>query len=622
MKYVPEINGLRALAVLAVFLFHLEIASVSGGFVGVDAFFVISGYLITSIIGADLARGRFSFREFYARRMLRILPALYVVSLGIALLFSLMFPPAISGRLLLSMVAGLLSYSNIWFYFTVDYFGVNLTEPTLHYWSLAVEEQFYLVMPLLFWLGWRQGGRRFALGLFVAMFAVSLLASGYIVGDHQSQAFYLPWLRAWELLAGSLLSFVPRERLPLAQRRVLAEAGMLALLGTICLYDEKILFPGFSALLPVLATAAMILGADSSSVAGWVLKTPPAQWLGKISYSLYLVHWPVTCLVSLVFALSTKSKIGIFLISLALAWASWRFVESRFRVASGEMGLRNVFVRSGVFTALCAVVFTTANLGGVWLWERHPRAIAHATVNVDTSYFKHDTCFLTSHSDALRFYRRDLCLQPSGQRENVLVIGDSHAANIVEALRRQHPAVNVLQATAVGCRPLLGNRGAKRCTDLVDFIYRDWYPRNASRIDKVVLAGRWESGDIGDIDRSITALKAFGASIIVYGPVPEYMVPVPLILAYQEIVRIPLSMKLQRPDRQPLDVLLQQRVGGGVTYFSPYRNLCGGSTCIVEDGGVPVYLDRDHLTPRGADIAVRGIPIAALPGQIANNAFE
>ena len=137
-----------------------------------------------------------------------------------------------------------------------------------------------------------------------------------------------------------------------------------------------------------------------------------------------------------------------------------------------------------------------ANLGGVRLWESYPRAIAYTMTDTDLSYFNRDTCFLTSQSDALRFYRQDLCLQPSSQRENVLVIGDSHAANIVEALKRQYPGVNVLQATAVGCKPVLDSRGAKRCTDLVDFIYSDWYPHNATRIAKVVLASRWESGDL------------------------------------------------------------------------------------------------------------------------------
>ncbi|MEW7847155.1 acyltransferase family protein [Massilia aurea] len=617
MKYVPEINGIRALAVLAVFLFHLNVASVPGGFVGVDAFFVISGYLITSIIGVDLARKRFSFREFYARRMLRILPALFVVTLGTALVFSLMFPPSTSDRLLRSLFAGLLSYSNIWFYFTVDYFAVNLTEPTLHYWSLAVEEQFYLVMPVLFWLAWRQGGRKFALGFFAVLFAVSLLASGYVVVHDQPQAFYMPWLRAWELLVGSLASFVQRDRLPQALRRALAETGMLVLLATIFLYDEKLLFPGFSALPPVMATVALILGADSRSLAGWVLKTPPAQWFGKISYSLYLVHWPAICLLSLVFTLTTKYKIGIFLISVVLAWVLWRFVEARYRVAPGQAGWNKVFVRTGAVTVLCAMAFTSANLAGLRLWQSNPAAIAYAAVNLDTSYFNRNTCFLTDQSDSLRFYRQDLCLQLSSDRKNVLVMGDSHAANIVEALKRQYATVNVMQATAVGCRPLLGNRGAKRCTDLVDYIYRDWYPRNASRVHKVILAGRWEDGDLADFERSIGALKALQASIIVYGPVPEYIVPVPLILAYQEIGRIPLSMNLKRPDRERIDTLMRQRLDLEVAYFSPYRKLCGAVTCLVDEGGASLYLDRDHLTSRGADLAVVGMPIVGVPDQIA-----
>lgn len=619
MKYVPEINGMRALAVMAVFMFHLNIAGVSGGFVGVDTFFVISGYLITSIIGTELRHQRFSFREFYARRMLRILPALYMVSIGIALVFSLLFPPDISNNLLWSMFAGLLSYSNIWFYHTVDYFGVNMTEPTLHYWSLAVEEQFYLVMPLMFWLGWRQGRQKFALGLFCVLFATSLLAAGYVVTEHQSQAFYLPWLRAWELLAGSLISFLPRERIPVALRRLLAEVGLLGLLATMCLYDEKILFPGFSALPPVLATMALIVGADSRSFAGWILKTPPAQWLGKISYSLYLVHWPVICVISLVFTLSTKYKIGIFLISVSLAWLLWRFVESRFRVGAGQFDVHRVFVRAGVFTGMCAIMFTTFNVSGLHLWQNHPRAIAYAAGHTDMSYFNQNTCFLTGQSDGLQFFRQDLCLQPNEGRDNVLVIGDSHAANIVEALKREYPNVNVMQATAAGCRPLLGNRGVKACVDLINFIYRDWLPKNASRIQKVVLAGRWESGDFQDFDRSLTALNVLKASVIVYGPVPEYMVPVPLILAYQDIVRMPLSMRLERPDRQQFDAMLRARLGSGVTYFSPYWNLCNETRCIVEEGGASIYVDRDHLTPRGADIAVRGMPIETQPRQVANN---
>jgi peptidoglycan/LPS O-acetylase OafA/YrhL len=613
MKYVPEINGIRAIAVLAVLLFHIELPVLQGGFVGVDAFFVISGYLITSIIAADLALGRFSFREFYARRMLRILPALYVVSLGTAVVFSLLFPPGM-GKLLSAMFAGLLSLSNIWFYFTVDYFGITLAQPTLHYWSLAVEEQFYLALPLLFWLAWRRGGRRWALGLFVVLTLASLLAAGYVAGHDRSQAFYLPWLRAWELLVGSLLAFVHFDRLPRLLKRVLAEAGMLGLLACIWLYDDKMVFPGFSALPPVLATAALIAGAGSGSVAGWLLKTPPAQWFGKISYSLYLVHWPIICLVSLLAALTIRYQIGIVVLSVLLAWLSWRFVESRFRVAPSQIGLHRVFVRAGVATAACSVVFVAANFGAGQLWQNFPRAIDYANARTtDLAFFHRDTCFLTAQSDALSYFRQDLCLQQSTQRENVLVIGDSHAANIVDALKREFPHAQILQATAVGCKPVLGGSGAKRCTDLVDFIYRDWYPRHAAGIGKVVLASRWDASDLPLLNRTVEEMAKYGSHFVVYGPVPEYLVPVPLLLAYEEIIRMPLGARLTRTDRKPIDQLIAQGLSKRATYFSPFQNLCTGSACLLQDAGVALYLDRDHLTPRGAEMAVRGLARGAAP---------
>lgn len=610
MKYVPEINGARAVAVVSVLLYHLNFHWIPGGFVGVDIFFVISGYLITSIIGNDLARGRFSFREFYGRRMLRILPALYVVSVVTALVFSLLFPPQISTELLKSMVAGLLSYSNIWFYFTVDYFGDNVTQPTLHYWSLAVEEQFYFVLPLLYWWIWGRGGAKWRWPVFGALFAISLVWSGLVVEKHQSQAFFLPWLRAWELLAGSLLSLVQLDRIGERLKGWLADIGLAMLLLAIFTYDEKMVFPGYSALLPVAGTVLLIAGAGSGrSIANWLLRQAPAQWLGKVSYSLYLVHWPLICLVSLVFALSIKYKLLLLVVSLVAAWISWRFVESPFRRSVSEIGVGKVFKVTGAVTAACAALFVLFNVGGTGLWRQYPQAIAYAEAgHTDLTFFHRDTCFLTAQSDALRFYRRDLCLSPVAGRDNVLVIGDSHGANIVDALRAEYPAAHIMQATAVGCKPTLDSRGAKRCTDLVSWILKDWLPGAGAGVTRVVLAGRWDGSDAEAVSATVTYLDGLGRRPLVYGPVPEYMVPVPLILAYEQIVGRSLRERLVKSDRAPLDQAFAARFGE--LYFSPYRNLCPAAGCIVERDGAPVFFDRDHLTVAGARIAVRGMPLA------------
>lgn len=608
MKHIPEIDGVRAVAVLSVFLFHLGYSWLPGGFVGVDIFFVISGYLITAIIARELRQGDFSFARFYARRMLRILPALYVTLLFITVTFSLLFPPLVSNSMLDTLYAAVLSYSNILFYFTIDYFGENITTPTLHFWSLAVEEQFYLVMPLIFWLVWRAGGRRWSIIAFVAIFAASLLAAGYVVGHNQSAAFYFPWLRAWELMAGSLASFVtiasPRWR------RALSEIGLLVLLATCALFDTKLLFPGYSALVPVLATCALILGAGVPGIANGLLKTPPMQWLGKISYSLYLVHWPMICLASLLFGLTPKAQLAVLAASLVLAHLNWRWVETPFRRMTGRVAAPRVFGVTAAASVAVAVVFIGMNGVGSQLWERYPQAVAYSQVgHSDTSYFHRDSCFLTSNSDGLKFYKQDQCLTPQAGARNVLVIGDSHAANIVDALRAQFPAVHFMQATATGCKPTLDGRGAGRCTALVDFIYRDWLARPGVKIDQIVLASRWEADDVEPLARTLEHLHKRGVSTLVYGPTPEFMLPVPLMLAYEEITQSPLSARFTRGDRVLLDRQFRTRFGTATTYFSPLANMCGADGCEAKENGQAMFFDRDHLTLAGAKRAVRGMPL-------------
>lgn len=618
MKYVPEVSGMRALAVAAVVLYHLNFAVVGGGFVGVDVFFVISGYLITSIIGAELARKDFSFAVFYARRMKRILPALYVVSIVTALVFSLLFPPLVSSELLKSMVAGLLSYSNLWFYFTVDYFADNVTQPTLHYWSLAVEEQFYLVLPVLYWAVWRAGGARLALRVFALLFVASLGWACWMVGVDKSQAFFLPWLRAWELLAGSLLSLAPLHRLTPRVKRVMADAGLAAVLAAVFLYDSKMVFPGYNAIFPVLGTVMMIAGAGAGGVANYLLATRLAQWLGKISYSLYLVHWPLICLVSLLFALTTKYKMLVLVLSLFAAWACWKWVESPFRHPVTRAASRKVTRITLAATAASAMLFVLFNMGGTHLWQQYPNAIAYTQPHHgDTAFFNKDTCFLTGQSDALRYYRQDLCLTPATDRPNVLVIGDSHAANIVEALKRESPTSHVMQATAVGCKPVLDSRGDRRCTDLMQFIFRDWLPKHSAAVSHIVIASRWDRSDIEPLSRTVDQLDQQGPKVTIYGPVPEYMVPAPLILAYEQISSQGLRSRLLKADRQAIDAEFASRFHGRTAYFSPYSNLCPNSGCVIERDGVPLFFDRDHLTPQGAQLAVQGMAAVVMGSMLA-----
>ena len=349
MRYRPEIDGLRAVAVLAVILFHAEIALFSGGFVGVDVFFVVSGFLITSILLADLAQGRFSLLRFYERRARRILPALFVVALA-CLPFGWMWMtgPQFTD-LSESVVSTSLFVSNIHFWLESGYFDQAVAvKPLIHTWSLAVEEQFYLLFPPLLWAVWKWSPR--ALPFVLAGLALlSLAAAEIVIPRAPTAAFYLAPFRLWELLAGSLLAVWSqgRER---AGHPWLAALGLAMIVASVFIYDAGTPFPGLYALLPILGAVLFIAGATATQGVGRVLSLRPIVWTGLISYSLYLWHQPLFAFARIRFGeLDAEMLAGLIALSFVLAALSWRFVEQPFRHKDGVSRTR-IFQLSAVST--------------------------------------------------------------------------------------------------------------------------------------------------------------------------------------------------------------------------------------------------------------------------------
>lgn len=358
--YRSEIDGLRALAVLPVILFHAGLDWVPGGYVGVDVFFVISGFLITGILMRELEAGSFSVLTFYERRARRILPALFsvmAVTAGLGILFML---PYELRELAQSMIAVLSFVSNVFFWLEVNYFSTSAERlPLLHTWSLSVEEQFYIFFPLALWLFWRfwRGG------LIPAMFVVflgSLLLAQLLVQRAPSPAFYLLPTRAWELLAGSLSAvYLLRSAQPgHVAGEILGAAGLLSILYSILFFHEGTPFPSLWTLVPVLGTVGVLIGASEHTFVGRFLSLKPAVFIGLISYSAYLWHQPL-------FAFARISApdhhpsghlmIGLAALSLVLAWVSWRFIEQPFRRKDG-FTRRQIFVHSGFGAAVLAGV--------------------------------------------------------------------------------------------------------------------------------------------------------------------------------------------------------------------------------------------------------------------------
>ncbi|MEC9096858.1 MAG: acyltransferase, partial [Planctomycetota bacterium] len=336
IQYRPEIDGLRAIAVLAVILFHLDIG-LSGGFLGVDVFFVISGFLITSIIIADLKTNSFSLKKFWMKRLRRLAPASFVMLIGTLLVGWFFFLPAELISLGKSQLAQVVLFANYHFAYRVDYFdpiaGLN---PLLHAWSLAVEEHFYLLFPIILCVLFKRGMRSIWLSL-STLLVLSLAYSIWQVGHKPELAFYLLPSRAWELLIGCCLACCSGSIRESSRARrfksFISYVSGTALLFCFWSYDQSTAFPGLNAVIPCLATAGLIYGTQSTNLVTSFLKLRVMVGIGLISYSLYLWHWPVIVFTKLTYASEFTASLTVILVFVCflLAFLSWRFIEQPFR---------------------------------------------------------------------------------------------------------------------------------------------------------------------------------------------------------------------------------------------------------------------------------------------------
>ncbi len=670
-KYRQDIDGLRAIAVGAVVLFHAGFTALPGGFVGVDVFFVISGYLITVNLHGDLLNGRFSLLAFYERRARRILPALFALIAGAALGAAMLLPDDLKlfGE---SAVATVLSVSNIFFFRHMGYFDIGATvSPLLHTWSLAVEEQFYLAFPLALWAVARLAkGQRAPLVCLIATLWVASFTFGlWQVAHDQRAAFYLPLSRGWELLTGALLAFGPALA---PRRRWLREAGGAAglalILGAVLLMPSTASFPGMDAVPPCLGAALVIWsGSGEAARPSWtarLLRLRPLVFLGLISYSLYLWHWPL-----LVFAryyglgeLGLASRIVIVGLALAVATVSWWFVERPFR------SRRLLAHRPALFGACAAAGLAVCIYGSVIaLSKGAPQRLAPATALLAAGAGDHnayrDSCFaLTARDlDADRFCRIGM---NDGRAPTLAVWGDSHADAVMAAFdagARAHGIAGV-DITHGSCPPLLGvevhEREDNLCPPLADAAMAliERYD-----IRKIVLAARWagyaeghlnqpetppvvlrEAGAMprpfsGDnhalftnaLERTIARLKGEGRQVYLVDPTPEVGRPVADTLARAALFHRALNLALTRQayearQRFVRPTLARLAARYRLIEIDPAARLCGPLRCRLTQDGRPLYYDDNHLSVHGAFFIApllapvfAGVPLQPPPRRIA-----
>ncbi len=650
-KYRPDIDGLRAIAILAVVFYHAGFPGFPGGFVGVDVFFVISGFLITRLLFDEASStGGVSLGAFYARRVRRLMPASLIVVAATLLLGAFFVPPGFDGafRLADSAIATALFVSNFFFFtITGGYFGpLAFDMPLLHTWSLAVEEQYYLVWPLLMLLVFRFAKTPHSSGamrgrviwILGALLLASLALSVVTTPDHPNFAFYLLPTRVWEFAIGGIAglagaAFYERAR-PYAQ--VLAILGLGMIVYSIIALDHRTSFPGSAAMLPVFGTAILIVGmtANDRVVVARLLASGPMVFVGLLSYSFYLWHWPLLSLYR-IYSLGARDLVAnAVLVALAflLAWLSYVSIENPIRSRRPWVFGR---IRSTLIAGGGISLITVSMAFGLMAWNDHQRssgvdAPSWAAIGDHSPY--RDVCSINGEKP-IDVLPRDTCIHgPDPRHPRVVLWGDSHADHIMPMLMDAYSEIAVYQLTMPGCAPVIGYESRvpfapTYCADFNRRVLEEIRELKQTGLEGVVLSARWPSyllhqspavadqmqGSIAPdeneiaqarpamqaaFDATLDSLERLGLRVIVVAPTPELIYPAPQCVALRGAEHCEVGRSINEVWLGDTTAALAEVVERHPnTHFAQLMDFfCDAESCPAALNGNILYLDDDHIT--------------------------
>lgn len=612
ISYRPDIDGLRAVAVLLVILHHAGLFGFSGGYVGVDVFFVISGYLISQRIVYARRAQNFSFKDFYTRRIRRLFPAMASTCFFVLLAGCFLLPPAELTQLSAKTIGAIFSVANIQFYLESGYWDAAAdAKPLLHLWSLSVEEQFYLFWPALLIILLRLKEAA-VFGALAAIAIVSLATTTVVTAFDDAAAFYLTPFRIYEFALGAMCVWFDGTKWRDEQkwqiaRNALFAVGMALIVASALMFDETMRFPGAWALVPTVG-ACFVLLARNPKTLGASLTNPPTRYVGRISYSLYLVHWPVLALTGHVGNSQSPNIAPILVIIVALSALQFHFIETPLRRPSGEQSQ----YRGGAFTRVAGAALGVAlmlsllasvvilNRGFPARYDETIRSIAVLTpkeVNDERASAYQALCRIGQ--------AQTVCGQVDPVKVNILVVGDSHAMDGVNIARAMFPDANILASMKTGCM-LVEN------ADKIDYPHAEMCKKyQAARYDKirkmaddidVVFVSQFMRDKF--IDGTVEALERIAAldlKIIMTGAGPFYdSFLVPLIAEHGQMQGLTEAIhKHALVEHYAVDPILKKEVErlGGV-YIDKLSFFCpnGGPCRVIMPNGSPAHYDRHHLT--------------------------
>ncbi|AXE31255.1 hypothetical protein DK842_15960 [Chromobacterium phragmitis] len=660
-SYRPDIDGLRAFAVLSVVAFHIGLPGLPGGFIGVDIFFVISGYLISGLLKKELVeRGRIDFKAFYARRIRRLAPALVLVVLATLLAAYFVMLPDDQNKLGREVRGvALLSANHHFLQHAFDYFDSDSDlKPMLHIWSLAVEEQYYLVWPLLMWLVFRRWGsgssgrERPVRGLLSLVWLLSFGLCLWLSLHDTPRAFYLMPARAWEFASGALLAMAPQRAMGRGRAASLAGAGLLLLAGSVLFLNDKMLFPGWIALLPVLGTVLLIWGgaANRDNPVSRLMSWRPWVVVGILSYGFYLWHWPLLVL-GRYWGLGERALERDFLLggvlALGLAWLSYRYVEQPLRQRRLPcLGAVKPTLKTGLWLTLSMWLLGTVSMYAPkhfpWLGQQAILQAKHDAMSFN------DACNMPG--DGLPLPPRAACMigQPNAPLR-LLAWGDSHTDHLMpmyEQLAKQH-GVSILRRVYHGCPPLPDvtpvGEGKMRtwCTRFARAVREELPDLKAKGVTGVLMNARWigyaaevlpgrpaqtgvvEAGLQGvpklpgnmiagvppldhassmrvleaALGRQAAYLQSLGLKLVLVSPEPEMRYSPAECVARKGAQACNVPRQNVESERAEVAAMLGRLTAAhaNVRLWDPINRFCDADTCYASKNGLIRYQDRDHI---------------------------
>ena len=647
--YRADIDGLRAIAVLSVVGFHAFPGWVKGGFIGVDIFFVISGFLISSIILANLDAGSFSFIDFYSRRIRRIFPALLLV---LSACFAFAWYALFAGefeQLGKHIAAGASFLSNYAFWAESGYFDKSAESKTLlHLWSLGIEEQFYIIWPLLLWISWKA---RFNPILIIAVLgASSFLFNLFEVNNDVVAAFYSPQTRFWELLVGAALAYATLYKVKFfvsdlrMTKNFLSLAGMSLIIAGFLLIQKETPFPGWWAILPT-AGVALIIASGPETWLSRRISTRIMVWFGKISYPLYLWHWPFLSFIFIVYAEyhpSVQLRLAAVALAVACAWLTYRLVEKPFRFGSYPNAKAAGLAVSMLFVGSAGLYgYQTGGFDGYGFRSRDRQAFADYFENSppDLRYFLrtngpenfHDACnFYNSKQGRLGNPTQipvseipEFCFRRDNSYKKLLFIwGDSYAQHLYYGLRRILPADwQILQVASSGCKPSI-NSSEPSTTNYC--AQSNWFALKVIADTKpdVVITGQTYEHDINSMKMTAERLKALGVGrVLITGPTPHWTATLPNIIMRRLWTNTP-RRTFTGSDQQILpnnkSILSKFTNTDSEMFVNTMDLFCNQDGCLTYLGddkmtGLTTF-DHGHLTPIASDYLAKNLLVPLIVG--------